>query len=162
MVRRWVIRGVATVLLTLCVGAWVGSYMRSIPIYDDGRGYIACLDGGEFDFGWLDQRPSARNGWVPNPDRNSQEAFIQVVKPSEYHFVIGTVYCDATSYSLTVPLWFPTLLSSLLLWLVWRKTRPKYGGRGFPVEVAGKGAGSSPSAAEGGERAGEGVQPFQG
>jgi hypothetical protein len=31
-----------------------------------------------------------------------------------------------------------TLLSALLLWLVWRKTRPACNGRGFPVDVAGK------------------------
>ena len=37
-----------------------------------------------------------------------------------------------------VPLYFPTLLSALLLWLVWRKTRPKYNGKGFPVEVGDK------------------------
>jgi hypothetical protein len=37
-----------------------------------------------------------------------------------------------------IPLWFPPLLSALLLWLVWRKTRPKSSGKGFPVEVGEK------------------------
>jgi hypothetical protein len=34
------------------------------------------------------------------------------------------------------PLWFPTLLSALALWFVWRKTHSPYCKKGFPVEPA--------------------------
>jgi hypothetical protein len=44
-----------------------------------------------------------------------------------------------TSVYVFVPLWFPAMLSVGLLWVVWRKTRGKYDGKGFPVEVGGVG-----------------------
>ena len=36
-----------------------------------------------------------------------------------------------------IPFWFLMLLSGLLLVLVWRVTRPRQLGQGFPVELAG-------------------------
>ena len=38
----------------------------------------------------------------------------------------------------TVPLWLVTALAAGLAFGVWRKTRGKYNGKGFPVEIAGK------------------------
>lgn len=35
---------------------------------------------------------------------------------------------------IVVPLYFPTLLSALLLLLIWRMTRPRNIGKGFPIE----------------------------
>lgn len=41
-----------------------------------------------------------------------------------------------TKVAMLIPLWFPTLLSALLLWFAWRKTRPKNDPkRCFTVEV---------------------------
>jgi hypothetical protein len=37
-----------------------------------------------------------------------------------------------------IPLWLPTILSAGFLGLVWRKTRPKFSGKGFPVQVGAK------------------------
>jgi hypothetical protein len=62
-----------------------------------------------------------------------------------YHF-IGFAYDpkkEALETMVLIPLWFPTLLFALLLWLVWRKTRGKGPGRGFPVEVGKKAEGPS-------------------
>ena len=36
------------------------------------------------------------------------------------------------------PLWFPTLLSALLLWFIWRKTPAERNSRGFPVAPTAK------------------------
>jgi hypothetical protein len=44
------------------------------------------------------------------------------------------------SLLIVFPLWLPTLVLLGLNWFVWRKTRPTYNGKGFPVEVDVKGA----------------------
>ena len=58
-------------------------------------------------------------------------------------FVLEGVYPYGTFYGrlgrdevlICFPMWLPASLTSLLLLLVWRKSRPKYRGKGFPVEV---------------------------
>jgi hypothetical protein len=58
-----------------------------------------------------------------------------------YH-LLGFAYRPRTGPNvmryMMIPLWFPTTLAAALLCLVWPKTRPKYSGKGFPVEIGGK------------------------
>jgi hypothetical protein len=87
----------------------------------------------------LAARPST---WlISAPDRTSFEQFY---RDSPYHglgfafepqFPHGPAAIGLTGSFLFIPLWFPTLISAGLLWLVWRKTRKTYPGGGFPVEI---------------------------
>jgi hypothetical protein len=142
MVRRWLIRGLALTLLTLCVVAWVGSYFQRGAVHLHGGDHIRMLGLECGAIGYVDDDmeigiPYAWQ-WFHGP--NNFQQFRQVYQHTFYHF-IGFAY-DPKKLDLTtiviIPLWFPTVLSALLLWLVWRKTRPAYNGRGFPVEVAAK------------------------
>ena|ERR1035437_5949076 len=49
-------------------------------------------------------------------------------------FAIASYPAPRRGGGLGVPFWFLTAFTTALLWLVWRKTRPKP--RGFPVELA--------------------------
>jgi hypothetical protein len=144
MMRRWIIRGLALTLLTLCVVAWVGSYFETVtwtylgPVHYIGIG----VDSGLVEF--LDVMPhpipatmTPKTGWdwayhLPSNPR--------ILKAD--HSLLGFGYeappGAAPGWAVWIPMWFPTVLSALLLWLVWRKTRPAYNGRGFPVESPGK------------------------
>ena len=130
MIRRWLIRSLALTLLTLCVVAGVGSYWRSVVVsYHAGLDCIVeimSIESRRFGLSWSNWPPIQRwevgfwetGAWPRGP-----------VRFMGFH---------VNERGITIPLWFPTLLSALLLWRVWRKTRPKFNGRGFPVEAAGK------------------------
>ena len=126
MLRRSIIRGLAIALLTLCVTAWVGSYCRIISL-DHGLSpdrIVMEINRGRFVLDWSALFLSGN--WqvtVGETDVNPQPG------------LLGFFLCGVGFF---MPLWFPTTLSAGLLWLVWRKTRPKYTGKGFPVEPAAK------------------------
>jgi hypothetical protein len=85
---------------------------------------------------WAIERPFAA-GWrfYPRID-TSWSGWSYRDAHSTWHFM-GFTYDDRiVGRGATIPLWFPTLLSALLLWFVWRKTRATPVGRAFPVEVA--------------------------
>ncbi len=150
MMRRWLIRALALALLTLCVGAWVGSYWRLFEVdYSSGKVsrnlIILC---GRIRFA---RQLSAREGWTCDSEwvwrsdtLKEDDSMRQEYPLTQYHWAGLALWTgmvgppDGKGCLVHIPLWFPTLLSALLLWLVWRKTRPKYNGRGFPVEAAGK------------------------
>lgn len=152
MMRRWLIRGLALTLLTLCALAWVGSYFQRAYIQYAGQNcYYLDVESGTIRFSLSDDGFGAgRWDWnylspwkYLSPYRQQFQGAYQRAK---YHFA-GFAFSRyhitplfLSGWFMDVPLYFPTLLSTLLLWLVWRKTRPKYNGRGFPVEAAGKGA----------------------
>jgi hypothetical protein len=151
MVRHWIIRSLALALLTLCVVAWVHSCYFFVRLTRTAGGQFWCL-------GWacgtvgiaVTHGPGYRSGgWEWNNERVNpaiREGIENDYSDSSIVFAgfAGTWKTGAINEErLLVPLWFPTLLSALLLWLVWRKTRPAYNGRGFPVEVAGKEAAKS-------------------
>jgi hypothetical protein len=88
---------------------------------------------------------------VPDPRRaNGRYSAIKTVRYYEepdqsnvFHFLgfayepYGPPFRSLSFVWVRIPLWFPTLVSGGLLWLVWRKTRPRYKpGTGFPVEPA--------------------------
>ncbi len=130
MIWRWIIRGLGIALLTLCMTAWVGSYWRDG--YVGYRGTKSNQDimlmGGRICFGREKSAPMAVTGWYCGSNRRP-ERWMDWDNRFEYQK-------EARYSAIYVPLWFPTLLSAGCLWLVWRKTRPKYSGKDFPVEPA--------------------------
>lgn len=136
MIRRWLIRGLALTLLTLCVVAWVGSYWEAVVVQHDGdKLYSLNVDSGRvlavcynlsayppiWDAGFYDPLGIE---W----DARTGKGFLG--------FTFGASAGYAIVFSVTVPLWFLTAVSAIHLWLIWRKTRPKYLGNAFPVEPA--------------------------
>jgi hypothetical protein len=144
MVRRWLIRGLTLTLLTLCVGAWVGSYCRDAYVEHSGkwncvvaiyRGRLAIAQyptGMLLGSGWFCGIKKLEDDWTYG---DSVAVFHALGFSYRRDIIVGT--------SVTVPFWATSSLSGGVLWLVWRKTRPKYNGKGFPVEVAKKAEGPS-------------------
>jgi hypothetical protein len=149
MIRRWLIRGLALTLLTLCVVAWVGSYFQQhwFGRYAWDRYSICVLAYGSIIWDKYDlkhvENPMEIRPWRPWSDWLPPELdFTPWGHRAPKNWTLGFAYMPwdiRGEWNATVPLWFPTLLSALLLWFVWRKTRPAYNGRGFPVEVAANG-----------------------
>jgi hypothetical protein len=142
MIRRWLIRGSALTLLTLCAVAWVGSHWMELQISYVGKMWNSIKwVNGDLVLGRTTAVAAPFSGFRVTHDRflgNSDSR-----SDEEVNF-LGFEYLNlAWGQWFSVPLLYPTLLSALLLWLVWRKTRPAYNGRGFPVEAAGKGIGDS-------------------
>ena len=146
MIWRWIIRGLCLALLTPSVTVWVGSHYEAVGLHYAGSaryhnlqvhsGYIIFMEQERLTTAW---QPT----WRLDHDvaiRERAQHYYAICRPRFCGFGYG-VPPDASYafiFLVFVPIWFPTLLSALLLWLVWRKTRPKYNGRGFPVEAAGK------------------------
>ena len=146
MKLRWFIRAFAIALLTLCVSGWGGSYFYGgfISYTSRGHSYITYsinthMGGVRFYYndhgrpGW----PSP--GWEVEHGRSALSfddcswdwRFLGI----GYHYFDFAPYSRGISHCIGIPFWFPSLLSAGLLWFVWRKTRMKDVGRGFPVEV---------------------------
>jgi hypothetical protein len=129
-------------LVMLCVAAWVGSYFYSPALYFFTGSHEVTLEpgGGSMSFCLSD------NGWPVDIQLHMQPYSSQLWQDwnaqAEYHCG-GFAYFPYTklrsSWEIHIPFYFTTLLSAMLLWLIWRKTRAKYNGKGFPVEVAGSG-----------------------
>ena len=143
MFRRWIIRGLALTLLTLCVVAWVGSYWRVVGISYNEATRSQSLFGAKGKARLLVSLPDgAMRRWRFYYNANAYSDH----ENARYHFM-GFAFDRAGGQALGglpgwpiwavwVPLYFPTLLSALLLWFVWRKTRAKPIGGAFPVEPA--------------------------
>lgn len=143
MDRRWLYRGLALTLLTVCVVAWVGSYWQAYLIrYFERPTYISAnLAVGRLDIQrfvvspdqdlvvpgrWLfDERVPNRHDWRAWNYRGLGFSYQEPLPP-------------LSGWELTIPFWFPTLLSGLGLLLSWRKTKPKQIGRAFPIEPTAK------------------------
>jgi hypothetical protein len=146
MLRRWIIRSLAVALLTLCAAAWAGSYSERIDVVWGSQTafWKASLERAEFRFVYY--RLGFTPGWELGHWRYdaAQDAMMRSgYERTPYHALgFAWQWDPAAELQLLVmiPLWFPTLLSAGCLWLVWRKTRPKYSGKGFPVEVGEKAA----------------------
>ena len=140
MFWRWIIRGLCIALLTLWVAAWVGSYFGYMAVQCDSNtlGWGASLGGGEFTFGEDDQGQDGDLVYFGQYTTGMWTGDRKTYEATPYH-LFGFAYRPHTGPHvmryLMIPLWFPTTLAAGLLWLVWRKTRPKYSGKGFPVEM---------------------------
>jgi hypothetical protein len=140
MVWRRVIRGLAVALVTVCAVAWVGSYWRAVGIayVPKAAQYFGVIWDGRFDLARVATPGAPYRGWVFVSDRPRWHDWDA---GATRHWIGFSVQVNAMRTEGTIPLWFVTLLSAGLLWLVWRWTRPKHNERGFPVEPDGKGIG---------------------
>jgi hypothetical protein len=142
MFRRWFIRSLALTLLTLCVVAWVGSYWARVwrvGITFEHCDYFLLENGSTL----IDVAKRVAPvdyllaGW------HLEKAYPVDMQMNYEHFdfrlagfavIPSTVHAD--NLAVFFPLWFPTLLSALLVVFAWRKTRAKPVGGAFPVEPA--------------------------
>jgi hypothetical protein len=142
MKKRWIIRGIFIGLLTLCVVAWVGSYRGVVGVkYGAGTSHYYHLI---VEFGWI--RLLHTTTIYPAPAWqwylvSANRRAVQEVYESVPHRFMGFGFMWVRSggpggWDVFIPMYFPTLVSALLLWFVWRKTRAMPVGGGFPVESA--------------------------
>jgi hypothetical protein len=147
MIRRWIIRLPFLLALAFVVGVWVTSYFGGITVckllagrmweiyFIQGQTALEMDPGSPFPdsplYFYFDRRAIAKN-YIP--------------LPTTLGFYKGHWPGFDTSVLIAYPLWLPTVLLAGLNWFVWRKTRAKYNGRGFPVEpVAAKDQGAAES-----------------
>jgi len=130
--KRWIIRSFFIGLLLLFVGGWILSYKWSWDLSHQGYNFwsVGCV-WGTCEINWwghVQFRPSGfkLDNLSPATD----------YLPYYRHHLLGfhlTTELDAIF--LAIPFYFPTTICAALLWLAWRKTRPKPEGRAFPVEL---------------------------
>jgi hypothetical protein len=144
MIRRWIIRGLAVALLMMCVVAWGGSYFRWVQVgfVNDGHYWAGNVHYGEMFFD-DEMMFNAGPGWywiheLREADVVMAKALHSAVKSDFLGFAYRSGSPFASIGIVIVPLWFVTLMAGVVVWVVWRKTRPKFSGKGFPVEVGGR------------------------
>jgi hypothetical protein len=146
MLKRWIIRSLCIALLTLCATVWVGSYWQALHLARAINGRVLCLSisTGVICIFRTDSTGGWTDGWLSymaSPNKREVDWTSDCYGRARYRlagFAIDPLLspvAEGLGLWLTIPLWFPTTLSAGLLWLVWRKTRPKYTGKGFPVEA---------------------------
>ena len=154
MIRRWIIRGVALTLLTFVVALWLTSYFAELSLFRRINGLSSELFASHGSFYCFHESRAHSQGnplfQSTFPDDPLHLSILSQSNPgirrpnygpTTFGFRYGNVpalvgIMDATI--VIMPLWFPTLLSALVLWFVWRKTRAKPIGGAFPVEVTAK------------------------
>ena len=143
MVRRWLIRSLFLLPLVCVVGVWMTSYWQvaSITRNSDGRRWHLAIVWGECEgqLAPVEYNEVRTWKWFNQPVQNGDGIGLNS-QMEPYGFAgFGFTRYQASwgvFWDVKIPLWFPTLLSTLLLWFVWRKTRPRLEGRAFPVEPA--------------------------
>jgi hypothetical protein len=136
MKRRWIIRSFFIGLLVLCVGGWVGSYWDAGEITYSGRNvWYAAFHWGKLHLMWAYDPARANGGWDAFTRPASADTDAALIAGYGGHYYLGFfLKIGPDENYVAIPFYFPTLISAALLWLVWRKTRPKAKGRAFPVE----------------------------
>ena len=139
MVMRWLMRGVCLVLLAGVVGVWVGSYAGWLEMYkySAGRDWgVGAVQG----LGYM-----GRSGNMGFPTTPPEFGFLRgetaksIGLPLRTLGFYGGLWPVVRDLWLIIfPLWLPTLLLVVLNGFVWRWTRRRNVGRGFPVEPAKK------------------------
>ena len=150
MAKRWIIRGIFLLPVLLCLAGWgwsgwydgAVSFKRSHrwielrteygAVYLVGGWHSWLSDGCESGIAGTD---SVRL-W-PEPDAVSTCVLGFRWRHFSFNDGDGRVF---SGYALVIPYWFPLLVSSLLLLLVWRKTRYRPDpATAFPVVLKGQG-----------------------
>jgi hypothetical protein len=142
MIRRWFIRGLALSLLTLCVVAWVLSHFQGVGVARFGCRHPQRL---ELECGTISYYLDTSSNLLPNgadwvwlhwrADPQRMDYLYRIADIRCLGFAYRPTPAWAQSWVVFIPFWCPTVIFSLLVWLGWRKTRPKYSGKAFPVEV---------------------------
>jgi hypothetical protein len=149
MLHRWIIRSFFIGLCVVCVGIWTGSYFQAVNVEYTGlerdRWYsvecgslIFCNYG--FPSAVLHWNDSvASDTWIWSHRRARSEFMHNPYFTAEYRFAGFSYSCDPgvfrSSFQMSIPLYFPTLLGAFLLWFVWRKTGVRSAGGAFPAET---------------------------
>ena len=131
--KRWIIRSLFICLLLTATCSWWKSY--TYPPFSDripGPHTRVCINNGMLFvvFPWFGMSSKLRpldTGFYCNE-----------IDALNFRFgYFGERHgSDVAQFRfVAVPFWLLTPLSAILLWLVWRKTRPKVKGRAFPVEL---------------------------
>ena len=135
---RWIIRGLALLLLLASIALWVRSYWH---VYEVRTSTFAVLSAnGTLSF--VADHSTTRVSWNSKPmDLRFKNDFETAYSDSKYH-ALGIAFQPHRPGRFKrfamVPHWAPSLAAALLLWFVWRKTRVKIA-KAFPVEVAATG-----------------------
>ena len=147
MIRRWLIRAPFVAFAMICVGLWAASYWRAGLLYcmwEDNAVTAACGSGRAVvhaeGYGY-DLHPPVR--WYMRIRETKYIVWQRFDDAAKYaifgfSFARGGQEFHVHNWFITIPLWFPTFLTGLVLWLIWRKTRRKYNGKAFPVEATAK------------------------
>ena len=144
MKRRWIIRSIFMLPILLCLigWGWSGWYVCSVSyLQQDGR-CDACNSGSGLITveGFISGDDTLPTGWKCKitPDEGSGWFWQQ----DGVHGFLGFFYVnnfdgpEPLLYRLDIPYWFLVLYFSILLVLVYRKTRPKPNpATAFPVEM---------------------------
>ena len=145
MRKRWIIRSIFIGLLTFCVVAWVGSCLCVIRAGHPRSGMYAILADHRINLGRnCDRRHEPAgyhppSGWIEVDRLNlssGEQFWASSDKYTDWHFMGFSYLGYEWGWDTTMPLYFPTLLSALLLWFGWRKTKSKAVGGAFPAEPA--------------------------
>ena len=132
MLRRWLMFGLALMLLTLCLAAWGVSYWRRIYVIHHGKTSLSfILNSGRVSVEWAGEVGTAPGWYSVNKKAGSWDA---QDKRSTFCWLGFSYSVGIDGSYLTIPLWFPSLLSLILLWFAWRKARLTPKGKAFPIE----------------------------
>src|SRR6185295_11137127 len=114
MLRRWLIFGLALMLLSLSLGAWGVSHWRWIIISHKGKTFLPfILNSGRVLIGW-ESMPGTTPKWYFS---NTGAAIWAGLDQRSRFYWLGFSYgVDFGRSYLTIPLWFPSFLFLLLLW----------------------------------------------
>jgi hypothetical protein len=140
MLHHRITRVFLIVLCVLCAAIWAGSHFKeaSVLYITPDRTRLARITCGYIDVYSLFDRSSFDGIWDFAFENSDSELRGTWYKGMEYHF--GGFAFDhnpgVPTWEIVIPMWFPTLLSLLLLWLAVRKPRAKTTGGAFPVEPA--------------------------
>ena len=137
MVMRWMMRGVCLVLRAGVVGVGVGSYAGWLRMRSWSAGQyweVGAVQG----LGYMGRCDS--KGFLPTLLQFNFErgATAGIMPPRTLGFYGGRWLRELDSWLIVFPLWLPTVVLVVLNGFVWRWTRRRKVGRGFPVEAAKK------------------------
>ena len=141
MFRRWLIRSLfmVPILLGLVGWEWSAGHSGEVWYQHDDLRVGGATGWGVLGVGTIDSRSgmfgAEPDGWIC---KVSPMAEIRFLLPNNSNVILGFGYGSMpSSHQVEVPYWFLIVIFSVVLFFVWRKTRPKPQGGAFPVEVTG-------------------------
>jgi len=142
--QRTIIRGLFMLPISLCIVGWGWSFRHNGAIwFSRYRGpYLICYT----EDGYIGLKYGGRDGPGGYPFSGGSGFDCEVTTDGGFpnfwpgygpNRVLGFSFLKdmPSQIKATVPYWFLILIFSGVLWIVWRKTRPKPKGGAFPVVV---------------------------